>query len=172
MDKVLSQRISLTQLKSIVEWASGSPDNLNNIDRLIHSADRRTSVNALWVMTYLVDTEAEWIYSLRDKLIDNLLVETDAGKKRLVLQVLRGLEYEANEIRTDFLDYCLSKINSESEPYAVRSYCMHLAYKMCRHFPELLAELEQHLEMMRYQPLSPGLKSTLRQIMSKVRKKK
>ena len=34
---------------------------------------------------------------------------------------------------------------------------------MCRHFPELLAELQEHLDMMQYQVLSPGLRSALHQ---------
>ena len=122
-------------------------------------------------MTYLTETDAEWIYSLRDIMIDNLLAETDAGKKRLLLQILRGQESKAGDIRTDFLDYCMTKINSECEPYAVRCYCMYSAYNMCCHFPELITELEQHLEMMQYQPLSPGLRSALRQITSKIKKR-
>ena len=172
INELLSQRINLPQIKSVAAWASGSSENLRQIERMYGSDDRRTSVNALWIMTYLAQTDAEWIYSLRDTMIDNLLEETDSGKKRLLLQILRGQEYKADDIRTDFLDYCMSKINSECEPYAVRCYCMYSAYNMCCHFPELIAELEQHLEMMQYQPLSPGLKSALRQIKSKIKKSK
>lgn len=101
-----------------------------------------------------------------------LLVETDTGKKRMLLQLLRNQEYEADDIRTDFLDYCMSKINSECEPFAIRCFSIYTAYKMCRYFPELLAELEEHLDMMQYQPLSPGLKSALRQTKSKIERLK
>lgn len=73
------------------------------------SDDRRTSVNALWVMTHLPETYAEWLLSLRDEMIDILLTETDTGKKRMLLQLLREQEYVADDIRTDFLDYCMSK---------------------------------------------------------------
>ena len=62
--------------------------------------------------------------------------------------------------------------NSECESYAVRGYCIYAAYKMSRHFPELLSELEEHLDMMQYRPLSPGLKSALRQTKSKISKLK
>lgn len=36
------------------------------------------------------------------------------------------------------------------------------------HFPELIAELEAHLNMMEYQALSPGLKSALCQTRTKI----
>lgn len=168
--ELLSQKINLPQIKSVVSWASGSRENLAMLWGFARTDDRRTSVNAIWVMTHLPETDAEWLLSLRDEMIDILLTETDTGKKRMLLQLLREQEYDADDIRTDFLDYCMSKINSECEPYAVRCFSIYAAYKMSRHFPELLSELEEHLDMMQYQPLSPGLKSALRQTKSKIAK--
>ena len=79
-----------------------------------------------------------------------------------MLHLLKGLDYRPDTMRTDFLDYCLTKINAECEPYAVRSYSIHCAFKMSRHYPELAGELEAHLELLALQPLSPGLLSALR----------
>lgn len=172
IEELLSQKINLPQIKSVVSWASGSGDNLNMLWGFARSDDRRTSVNALWTMTHLPETDVKCLVSLRNEMIDMLLAETDTGKKRMLLQLLREQEYAADDIRTDFLDYCMSKINSECESYAVRGYCIYAAYKMSRHFPELLSELEEHLDMMQYQPLSPGLKSALRQTKSKISKLK
>ncbi len=168
--QLLLQKINLPQIKSVVSWASGSQDNLTMLWHFVRSDDRRTSVNALWVMTHLPETDAEWLLSLRDEMIDMLLTEMGTSKKRMLLQLLREQEYDAYDIRTDFLDYCMSKINSECEPYAVRCFSIYTAFKMCRHFPELLAELDEHLDMMRYQTLSPGLRSALRQTKSKINK--
>ncbi len=168
--QLLLQKINLPQIKSVVSWASGSQDNLTMLWHFVRSDDRRTSVNALWVMTHLPEADAEWLLSLRDEMIDMLLTEMDTSKKRMLLQLLREREYDAYDIRTDFLDYCMSKINSECEPYAVRCFSIYTAFKMCRHFPELLAELDEHLDMMRYQTLSPGLRSALRQTKSKINK--
>ena len=170
IEELLSQKTNLLQIKSVVSWVSGSRENLAMLWRFARSDDRQTSVNALWAITHLPDTDVECLVSLRNEMIDMLLAETDTGKKRMLLQILREQEYTAYDIRTDFLDYCLSKINSECEPYAVRGYSIYAAYKMCRHFPELLAELEEHLDMMQYQPLSPGLKSALSQTKSKITK--
>ena len=170
--ELLSQKINLPEIKSVVSWASGSRDNLNMLWSFACSDDRRTSVNALWTMTHLPETDVESLISLRDEMIDMLLAETDTGKKRMLLHLLREQEYAVGDIRTDFLDYCMSKINSECESYAVRGYCIYAAYKMSRHFPELLSELEEHLDMMQYQPLSPGLKSAFHQTKTKIAKLK
>lgn len=60
-------------------------------------------------MTHLPASEAEWLHSLQDELIDMLLAETDTGKKRMLLQLLKVQDYAPDDIRTDFLDFCMSK---------------------------------------------------------------
>lgn len=163
IENLLSQKINMPQIKSLADWASGNQTNRELLWDYSRSADRRTSINALWVISHLPETDSVWIARLRDNMIDTLLDETVVAKKRLMLQILRNLDYGIDDIRSDFLNYCLSKINSEYEPYAIRCYCIYLAFKMCRHFPELIAELEENLDLMALQPLSPGLKSALQQ---------
>lgn len=168
IQNMLSDKIGIAEIKEIVNWSTGARDRLDHLCTLTHSENRRTSVNALWVITHLPETDSTWIESKRDSMIDMLLIETDVAKKRMWLQILRNQEYTPDNIRTDFLDYCLSKINSECEPYAVRCFSLYAAYRMCRHYPELISELESHLTMLDYQPLSPGLKSALRQTRAKI----
>lgn len=170
VEELLSERISLPQIKSVASWASGNADNLSRLWDSVRSGNRRRSMNALWTITHLPVYDSEWIVSLRDRMIDMLLTEKDTGKKRVLLKILREQEYDADNIRTDFLDFCMSKINSECEPYAVRCYCMYAAFNMCRHYRELLSELDEHLDMMSSQPLSPGMKSALRQTKTKIRR--
>ena len=170
VEELLSKRIHIPEIKRMALWASGSRENIATLWNLARSGYRLTSVNALWTMTHLPATDAVWLESMRDEMIDMLLSETDKSKKRMLLQLLRNQEYDADDIRTDFLDFCMSKINSECEPYAVRCFSIYAAYKICLHFPELIAELELHLDMMQRQTLSPGLKSALRQTKTKIAK--
>lgn len=170
IEEVLSQRINMPQINNVVSWASGNLENRCLLWSLVRTDDRRTRSNALWAMTHMAGSDSEWILSLRDELIDLLLIETDTGIKRMLLQILRGLEYDAYNIRSDFLDFCMSKINSEYEPYAIRCSSIYAAFEMCRFYPELIAELEEYLDMMPFQSLSPGLKSALRQTKMKIRK--
>ncbi|MDE6331241.1 MAG: hypothetical protein K2L80_01425 [Muribaculaceae bacterium] len=170
--ELLSRRIYMPEIKSVASWASGSRNNINALWSLARSECRTTSVNALWAMTHLPVTDVGRIATLRNEMIDMLLAETDTGKKRMLLQLLRNQKYDADDIRSDFLDYCLSKINSECEPYAIRCFSIYAAYSMCVHFPELISELEEHLDLMQYQTLSPGLKCALRHTKEKIAKLK
>ena len=167
---ILSDKINITNIKRIAAWAADNRENKEKLWSFVHSSDRRTSVNALWAMTHLPASESDWLFTLRDEMIDMLMSETDPGKKRMLLQILRDQDYEPEHIRTDFLDFCMSKINAECEPYAVRCFCIYTAFKMCVHYPELISEFEQHLDMMLFQPLSPGLESALRQTKTKISK--
>lgn len=170
VEEILSQKINMPLLRDVAAWASGTRENLGRLWEMAHSADRRASVNALWVLTHLAETDARWFSSIRDSMIDMLLHESDPSHKRMLLQILRKQEYGADDIRTDFLDFCMSKINSECEPYAVRCFSIYAAFRMCRHYPELIDELDAHLDMMTFQPLSPGLKSALRQTKAGIKK--
>lgn len=165
---LLSRKINMPDIRKLATWAARSAENMDRLWALSHSDDRRTGLNALWVMTHLPASASSWLDSLKDRLTDSLLSETDTTKKRMLQQLLREREYDAGSIRTDFLDFCFSKINSECEPYAVRCFCIYCAFKMCRHYPELTQELESHLDMLSLQALSPGLKSALRQTREKI----
>lgn len=158
----------MPEVRRTALWAAADESNRARLWELVHSSDRRTAVNALWVMTHLPESEGAWLASLQDAMIDMVLAETDTAKRRLLLHLLREQEYDPENLRTDFVDFCLSKINSEHEPYAIRCFSIYAAFRMCRHYPELLGELSEHLDMMSMQPLSPGLKSALRQTRKKI----
>ena len=148
----------MPDVKDVVEWASGDGVNRDTLLALALSGAGRVNSNALWCITHLPDCNASWLQEKQSIFIDRLLSATDISRKRMFLQILRHMEYEPDNIRTDFLDFCLSRINAECEPYAVRCFCLYTAAKMCRHYPELIAELSRHIDMLSLQTLSPGLR--------------
>ena len=170
IESILSQRINLPQIKLIAAWAAEKPGNRDELWELLYSPERQISVNALWALTRLPKSEYEWLLSKQNEIIDILLKETDTSKKRMLLHILREQEYDPESLRTDFLDLCLTNINSESEPYAIRAFSIYAAFKMCRHYPELLAELQQHLSMLTLQTLSPGLISARRATLTAIKR--
>ena len=170
LEEALARRINLPEIRRIAAWAVERVENMERLWRLAGSDNRLTGVNALWVMTHMPRSKSAWLDSHQDELIDMLLIETDVSRKRMLLQLLRDRKYAPDTMRTDFLDYCLSKINSECESHSVRAFCIHLAFKMCRHYPELVAELEEHLSMLSQQQLSPGLTSARRNVLAAMKK--
>lgn len=98
--------------------------------------------------------------------------ETDVTKRRLLMTLLLCQPFVEYDVRTCFIDFCLSKITASSQPYAIRALAIKLAYEQMRYWPELIDELLAVLDMLRQEPLSPGLTSAVRQVREKIRKQK
>lgn len=137
--------------------------------RLIDDADDRVGYNALWAFSHFTLDDNEWLYAKRDNLIDKLLVETHVGKRRLILTLLERQPARKEDVRADYLDFCLSRICS-AEPYAIRALCLKQAYAQCRHYPELMGEFMETIALLDQAELSPGLKSARRIILARIAK--
>ena len=170
MKNLLSHRLSQSEIKNLCALTQGEHnDNLKEeLYQLTLDADRRVATNALWVFTHFAAVDNEWLYAKHDQLIDRCLKEENATKLRLMLNLLLRQPYTEEDIRTDFIDYCLMRLADPKSPYAVRAQCIKLAYEQMCYWPELLNELRQTLEMISYEPLSPGLRSAWRQVMKKL----
>ena len=92
------------------------------------------------------------------------------AKRRLMLHLLLRQPFEEESLRSDFIDFCIAKITACSQPYAIRCYCMKLAYEQMKYYPELLEELRMALDMLEQEVLSPGMLSAKRQIMKKIKR--
>ena len=170
--ELLNRKINLPEIHNIVNWVLSSPDNIDTIFRLVKSPDTRTATNALWILTHVQKQDRTLLQFKQPELIDMLLAENHTGKKRMLLQLLREQTYTCDTIRPDFLDFCFAKINAECEPYAIRAFSIYCAFKMCRFYPELTTELEQHLDMLSLQNPSPGLLSALRTTRKRIKSTK
>ena len=166
----LSHRLSQSEIKDLCGLTQGEHNDKlkEELYQLTLDADRRVAVNALWVFTHFALADNEWLYAKHDQLIDRCLMEQDTTKLRLMLTLLLRQPYAEENIRTDFINYCLMQLTDPKSPYAVRALCIKLAYEQMRYWPELLNELRQTLELISCEPLSPGLRSAWRQVMKKL----
>ena len=166
----LSHRLSQSEIKDLCGLTQGEHnDNLKEeLYQLTLDADRRVAVNALWVFTHFAVVDNEWLYAKHNQLIDRCLKEQDVTKLRLMLTLLLRQPFDEEDIRTDFIDYCLMRLTDPKSPYAIRAQCIKLAYEQMKYWSELLNELRQTLEMISCEPLSPGLRSAWRQVMKKL----
>lgn len=169
LEKKLGDRLHISDIRHICAGCCGVLDDFGKAElfSMISHSDDRVGYNALWVFTHFPLEDMKWLASKRDCLIDFMLRTGHAGKRRLILTLLEHLSVEKDDIRTDYLDFCLSKINS-TESYAIRALCLKQAYAMCRFYPELLAELKNEVELMQYGELSPGLLSVIRHMRKKI----
>ena len=166
----LINRLSQSDIHELCALTQGECNNSlkEQLYQLTLDSDRRVATNALWVFTHFSAVDNEWLFAKHDQLIDRCLKEKDATKLRLMLNLLLRQPFDEEAIRTDFIDFCLTRLADTKSPYAVRAQCIKLAYMQMRYWPELLNELRQTLEMISCEPLSPGLRSAWRQVMKKL----
>ena len=170
MKTLLTHRLSQSEIKQLCASTHGARNNRlkEELYQLTLDTDRRVATNALWVFTHFALADNAWLYAKHDQLIDRCLNEKDATKFRLMLNLLLRQPYTEEDIRTDFIDYCLMRLTDPKSPYAVRAQCIKLAYEQMKYWPELLNELRQTLNMISCEPLSPGISSAWRQMMKRL----
>ena len=169
MRKKLNKKLCMDDIYEICILCHGNSRKKAELYQLIFDEDERVATNALWVFTHFDMQNNEWLYAKHDDLIDRVLVEKNETKRRLMLQLLLRQPFEEESLRSDFIDFCIAKITASSQPYAIRCYCMKLAYEQMKYYPELLTELKAAIDMLEQEPLSPGLTSAKKQVMKKIK---
>ena len=172
MRNQLLNRLSVNDIYSLCLQMQGKENNClkEELYQLTFDENERVAFNALWALSHFDEANNPWLFQKHDDLIDRVLLEKSMTKLRLMLSLLIRQPFEEATLRSDFIDYCIAKITACSYPYAIRAYCMKLAYEQMKYYPELLTELKAALDMLEQEALSPGLASAKRQVMKKIKK--
>ena len=101
-----------------------------------------------------------------DELIEQAIQTENSSLRRLTLNIIERLKMSEEDLRTDFLDFCLEHMVSIEEFPGVQTLCMKLAYRMCSFYPELMDELKRTLEMMDIEYYKPAVKGLHQRILS------
>ena len=165
----LINRLSINDIYSLCLQTQGKENNCLKEEpyQPTFAETDRASFNALRALTHFDEANNLWLFQKHDDLINRVLVEKNETKRRLMLHLLLRQPFEEESLRSDFIDFCIAKITACSQPYAIRCYCMKLAYEQMKYYPELLDELRMALDMLEQEVLSPGMLSAKRQIMKK-----
>lgn len=166
----LSRRIRMEDIFEILQEIKNDPDHRQQLHRLIFDPDDGVAYQAMWVCTHFDSRENRLLFPRQNELIDELLVCSHSGKRRLLLNLIRRQPVQ-EPLRTDFLDFCLSRMDSPAELPGVRSLCMKQAFELCRQAPELLNELRLILEMMESAPLPISVRTVRKQVLKAIPKK-
>jgi hypothetical protein len=159
----ISLRISIKEVQHLSSLCD-TPEYLHLLTDALASPDKRTANNAAWIITHISDLALSYLLPMKDRLIDMTLSATSPTLCRLLLDTLLRMPFDAEDIRTDFLNFCLNGITDTHLKPGTRSLCMKLAYRQCVHYPELLGELRSIHSMMQYDLLEPAMKSVHRNI--------
>lgn len=134
--------------------------------RFMHIDDGRVARNAFWVLTKATDQELSQLQGMLHELIDLALKTEHSAVRRLSLNIIERLKMEEDDLRTDFLDFCLEHMADVDELPGIQSLSMKLAYRMCSFYPELLAEFKVTLESMEPEYYKPAVNCVRSRILS------
>ena len=128
--------------------------------------EERVVRNAFWVLTKATDQELSQLQGMLGELIDLALKTGHSAVRRLSLNIIERLEMKEDDLRTDFLDFCLEHMADVDELPGIQSISMKLAYRMCKFYPELLAEFKTTLESMEPEYYKPAVNCVRSRILS------
>ena len=138
----------------IAEWAK----------RKNESQEYRVQRSALWGLTKATKDELSQLQVVLDPLIDLAMKTDNSSVRRLTLCIIERLKMDEEDLRTDFLDFCLEHMVSIKELPGIQTICMKLAFRMCKFYPELMDELIRTIETMElgyYKPAVKGLRKKI-----------
>ena len=143
-----------------------SGDFLDFARRFMHSDYERVTRNAFWTLTKATDKELSQLQPILNELMDLALTTSSSSVCRLSLNIIERLRMEEDDLRTDFLDFCLEHMADADELPGIQSISMKLAYRMCKFYPELLAEFKATLESMEPDFFKPAVNCVRNRIMN------
>ncbi len=141
-------------------------DFLGFARRYVFDSDYRVSRSALWGLTKATNEELSVLQVMLNELIDQAMQTGNSSVRRLTLNIIERLKMNEEDLRTDFLDFCLDHTVSIKEFPGIQTLCLKLAYRMCSFFPELMDELKRTLNEMEIEYYKPAIKGLRRKILS------
>ena len=160
----LQQTFSEGGAQEIYQEVKAEGDFLAFAQRFAFDADYRVARSALWGLTKATNHELSVLQVLLNAWIDQAMQTDNSSVRRLTLNVIERLEMREEDLRTDFLDFCLEHMVDISEYPGIQTLCMKLARRMCSFYPELRDEFFRTLKGMEvdyYKPAVRGLRSKM-----------
>ena len=166
MRERLKQAFSEGGAQEIYQEVKAGGDCLGFARRCVFNEDYRVARSALWGLTKASDMELSELQLLMNELIDLAMKTENPSVRRLTLNVIERLKMKEEELRTDFLDFCLEHLLNVEEFPGIQSVCAKLAFRMCKFYPELMDELIRTLEGMEIEYYKPAVKSIRNRILT------
>ncbi len=162
----LKQTFSEGGAQEIYQEIKAQGDFLGFAKRFVFDSDYRVARSALWGLTKTTDKELSELQVILNELIDQAMQTENSSVRRLTLNIIERLKIAEDDLRTDFLDFCLEHAVSIEEFPGIQTICMKLAYRMCSFYPELMDELKRILEAMEIDYYKPAIKGLRKRILS------
>ena len=113
IEKLLG-KIGLNDIHEICFMTQGKENDhrKEELYQLTFDEDDHVSFNALHALAHFDLANNEWLYRKHDDLIDRVLFEENATKRRLMFNLLLRQPFDEASLRSDFIDFCIEKITA------------------------------------------------------------
>ena len=166
IEERLRQTFSEGGAQEIYQEIKDSGDFLGFARQYAFYEDERVTRSALWGLTKAGKEELSQLQVILNEFIDQAMRTDNSSVRRLSLNIVERLEMSEDDLRTDFLDFCLDHMMDVEEFPGVQAVCMKLAYRMCKFYPELMDELKRTLETMEIDYYKPAVKCVRNRILN------
>lgn len=160
----LRQTFSVGGAQDIYQAAKCEDGFLHFARSFVFDEDCRVSRSALWGLTKASNDELSELQPILGELMQLAMQTENSSVRRLTLSVIERMRISEDNLRTDFLDFCLEHTIRMDESSGTQALCLKLAFRMCKFYPELMDELRRTLETMEidcYRPAVRGVRNRI-----------
>lgn len=162
----LKQTFSEGGAQEIYQEVKSEGDFLGFAHRFAFDQDFKVARSALWGLTKASDKELSALQVLLNDLIEQAMLTENSSVRRLTLNIIERLKMDEDDMRTDFLDFCIEHAVMGDEFPGVQTLCMKLAFRMCKPYPELMDEFRRTLQAMEIEYYKPAVKGIRNKILN------
>ena len=160
----LKQTFSEGGAQEIYQEVKSGGDFLGFARQYAFDTDYRVARSALWGLTKARPNELSPLQVLLDDFIEQAIHTENSSVRRLTLNIIERLTIGEEDLRTDFLDFCIDHAIMLDELPGIQSVSLKLAFRMCQFYPELMDELKRTLQTMDidyYKPAVRGVRAKI-----------
>lgn len=138
--------------------------------RYMYDEEDFVARNALGGITKATKNELQQLKPMLNELIDRAMQTDNNSIRRTLLSIIERIDISINDLRTDWLNFCLDNMTDMRQSPAIQALCMKLAWRMCRFYPDLMGEMQRIIEDQETDYYTPAIKSVIRHITREQRK--
>jgi hypothetical protein len=162
----LRQTFSEGGAQEIYQEVKAEGDFIGFARRYIFDSDYRVARSALWGLTKASRSELSSLQEMLNELIDQAMQTENSSVRRLTLNIIERLTIGEDDLRTDFLDFCIDHAIMLDELPGIQSVSLKLAFRMCQFYPELMDELKRTLKTMDIEYYKPAVRGVRAKILN------
>jgi len=151
---------------AIYHCVKASNDFKGFILQFMDDEDYQVARNAMWGLTKATDHELAQLQPLYHTLIDHAMATENSSVRRLTLNIIERLKMTEDDLRSDFLDFCLDHMVNPEEYPGIQTLCMKIAFRISQFYPELMEEFMRAVEGIEIAYYKPAVKCLRSRILS------